>query len=85
MVDPEGRWAILAVTCGCGHRWTVIQTAPSNLAALRAWMAHGCDPEEGPAVPLRSGPWQEYRLEGAYPAGGLNYGSGGQALRLAGR
>ncbi len=68
LIDLEGRWAMISTACHCGHTWTVIQTAPANLSALRAWMARGCEPAEGPLAPLRSGPWQEYRLEGVCPA-----------------
>ncbi|MFZ5826637.1 MAG: hypothetical protein ACOY94_20290 [Bacillota bacterium] len=68
LVDMEGRWAMTSIACGCGHAWTVIHTAPANLPALRAWVGHGCEPAEGPLTPLRSGPWQQYRLEGVSPA-----------------
>lgn len=68
LVDPEGRWAMLSVSCTCGHAWTVIQTAPVNLPALRAWLGRGCEPIEGPLAPLRGGPWQTYRWEGICPA-----------------
>lgn|GEM_PF-1925899 len=68
LVDMEGRWAMISTACSCGHTWTIIQTAPANLAVLRGWIARGCTPEEGPLAPLRPGPWQEYRLEGVSPA-----------------
>lgn len=68
MIDPAGRWAMTSTLCECGHSWTIIHTSPMNLAALRAWMSHGCEPAEGPVTPLRSGPWQQYRLEGVCPA-----------------
>jgi hypothetical protein len=68
LVDTEGRWAMTSIACACGHTWTIIHTAPANLAVLRAWMSRGCEPAEGPTAPLRSGPWQEYRLEGVCPA-----------------
>lgn len=68
LVDGENRWAMASVRCECGHAWTLLHTAPPNLAALRAWMRRGCQPTDGPLAPLRSGPWQQYRLEGVLPA-----------------
>ncbi|MFZ5817391.1 MAG: hypothetical protein ACOY93_19170 [Bacillota bacterium] len=67
LIDNQGRWAMSAVQCTCGHAWTMIHTAPHNLAALRAWVSRGCEPAEGPLMPLRSGPWQAFRLEGLCP------------------
>jgi hypothetical protein len=68
IVDPQERWAVLTVHCHCGHEWTIIQTAPANLHALRSWIAHGCVPLEGPLSAVRGAPWHRYRLEGVSPA-----------------
>jgi hypothetical protein len=68
MVDSEGRWAIATVRCQCGHQWTVIHTAPANLALLRRWIVRGCIPAEGPVAAVRGTPWLHYRLEGVSPA-----------------
>lgn len=68
LIDTEGRWAMTSIACSCGHTWTVIHTAPTNLTTLRAWVARGCEPAEGPLAPLRSGPWHQYRLEGVSPS-----------------
>lgn len=66
IVDPLGRWAIRLTRCRCGHRWTTINTSPSNLPALKAWVARGLREE---LIPPTSGghPWLEYRLEGVCP------------------
>lgn len=63
-LDNGGRWAVVSGACACGHRWTVIHTAPANYPILRAWLGRGCQPPEGPLAPLRGGPWQSWRLEG---------------------
>lgn len=68
LVDHDGRWAVTTVHCDCGHSWTMLHTAPANLNHLRAWIARGCDPAEGPQAAVRSTPWQQYRLEGVVPA-----------------
>jgi hypothetical protein len=68
LIDPEGRWAVSTVRCGCGHSWTTIHTAPVNLRLIRAWISRGCQPAEGPLAVVRSTPWHEYRLEGVCPA-----------------
>ncbi|HYF92308.1 MAG TPA: hypothetical protein VD969_08665 [Symbiobacteriaceae bacterium] len=67
MVDPEGCWAVTTSRCECGHVWTMIHTAPVNMPLVRAWIARGCDPAEGPAAIVRTVPWQQYRLEGVTP------------------
>lgn len=68
LVDSDGRWAVATVECDCGHHWTMLYTAPANLKHLRAWIARGCDPVEGPVAVVRGTPWHNYRLEGVTPA-----------------
>lgn len=68
VVDPEGRWALVTVQCECGHCWTVIYTAPVNLAPVRAWIARGCQPQSGPAVAAAHTSWSAWRLEGVFSA-----------------
>ncbi len=67
-VDPESNWAVSTVHCECGHSWTVIYTAPNNLAPLRSWIARGCRPPEGPPGIVKGAPWHPFRLEGVSPA-----------------
>lgn len=68
LVDPEGRWAVATIQCECGHCWTLLHTAPGNLAPLRTWIARGCQPQDGPAVAALQAPWMAWRLEGVMPA-----------------
>jgi hypothetical protein len=68
IVDPEGCWAVVAITCECGHYWTMIHTAPVNMPLVKAWIARGCEPAEGPVAIVRTIPWQQFRLEGVTPA-----------------
>jgi hypothetical protein len=68
LVDSEGRWAVAAVQCDCGHSWTTIHTAPMNLRAVRAWLVRGCQPPEGPAALVGLSGWRTYRLEGVGPS-----------------
>lgn len=68
LADSDGRWAVTTATCECGHRWTTIHTAPNNLPQLRAWIARGCQPAEGPLAVVHGTPWHEYRLEGVCPS-----------------
>ena len=68
IADQEGCWALTTTRCECGHHWTMIYTAPANLRPLRAWIARGCEPEDGPPVAVRSRAWHPYRLEGVTPA-----------------
>ncbi|HYG59321.1 MAG TPA: hypothetical protein VD902_14760 [Symbiobacteriaceae bacterium] len=68
LADSEGRWAVSTAHCECGHSWTMLYTAPENLAQLRAWLSRGCEPAEGPLAAVKSTPWQQYRLEGVVPA-----------------
>lgn len=68
IIDSDGRWAVSTYHCECAHHWTMIYTAPNNLGVLRAWIARGCDPEEGPIAVVHCTPWRPYRLEGVSPA-----------------
>jgi len=67
VLDNAGRWAVVCGACACGHRWTEIHTAAPNLSALRAWFRRGCQPPEGPAGQLQTGPWRTWRVEGFAP------------------
>jgi len=68
LIDAQGRWAMSTTHCDCGHIWTTIHTAPTNLSVLRTWLARGCQPEEGPMSAVSGTPWHQYRLEGISPA-----------------
>ena len=68
VVDHAGCWALATTKCECGHHWTIIYTAPNNLASLRAWLARDCQPEDGPVGVANSRGWRPYRLEGVFPA-----------------
>jgi len=68
LIDPHGRWAVVSPRCECGHCWTVIRTAPVNLAAVRSWVRNGCRPVAGPITVVTQAPWQCVRLEGVSPA-----------------
>lgn len=67
LVDDGGRWALAVTECHCGHQWTVLHTAPANLALLKGWLARGCKPPEGPYGTVTGSPWHAYRLEGIRP------------------
>lgn len=64
LVDPENRWAITTARCTCGHRWSLIYTAPANLASVRSWLARGCPAARPPVAVASTHPWHRYRLEG---------------------
>jgi len=64
LVDPENRWAITTARCACGHRWSLIYTAPANLASIRSWLVRGPVLEHLPVAVASTHPWQRYRLEG---------------------
>lgn len=64
LVDPENRWAMMTARCTCGHTWSLVYTAPTNLSSVRSWLARGCPADRPPAAVTSPHPWQRRRLEG---------------------